>query len=73
MLHVHLFKDRLDLQVKVDVAKDMDMCMKMKQLGANMQLQVAFVLRPFLDFMDSFKLSKAHNMLVLMLDPQFKD
>jgi hypothetical protein len=38
-----------------------------------MQLQVAIVLRPFFNFMDSFKLSKAHNMLVLMLDPLFKD
>jgi hypothetical protein len=73
MLYVYLFKDMLNLQVEVDVAMDMDMCMKMEQLGANMQLQVAFVLRPFLDFMDSFKLSKAHNMFVLMLNPQFKD
>jgi hypothetical protein len=73
MLYVYLFKDRLDLQIEVDVAEDTNMCMKMKQFGANMQLQVAFVLRLFLDFMDSFKLSKAHNMLVLMLDPQFKD
>jgi hypothetical protein len=31
------------------------------------------VFRPFLDFMDSFKLSKAHNMFALMLDPYFKD
>jgi hypothetical protein len=73
MLYVYLFKVSLNLQATIDVAKDMDMYMKMKQLGANMQLQVAFVLRPFLDFMDSFKLFKAHNMLVLMLDPQFKD
>jgi len=73
MLYVYLFKVRLILQATTDVAKDMDMCMKMKQLGVNMQLQVAFVLRPFLDFMDSFKLFKAHNMLVLMLNPQFKD
>jgi hypothetical protein len=58
MLYVYLFKDRLDLQAKVDVAKDMDMRMKMKQF-ANMQLQVAFVLRPFLDFMYSFELSKS--------------
>lgn len=38
-----------------------------------MQLHVAIVLRPFLDFMDFFKQSKAHNMLALMLNPQFKD
>jgi hypothetical protein len=32
------------------------------------------VLRPLFDFiMDSFKVSKIHNMFVLMLDPQFKD
>jgi hypothetical protein len=35
-LHVQLSKDRLDLQAKLDVAKDMDMHMKVKQLGANM-------------------------------------
>jgi hypothetical protein len=62
MLYVYLLKDRLDLQVEVDVAEDTYMCMKMKQLGANMQLQVAFVLGPLLDFMDFFK-----------LDPQFED
>ncbi len=72
-LYVQLFKYRLDLQAKVDVVEDMDMCMKVKQLGANMRLQVAIVLRPFLDFMDSFKLFKTHNVLVLMLDPCFKD
>ncbi len=46
---------------------------KVKKLGANMQKQVAFVLRPFLDFVDCFKLSKVHDMVVLMLDPRFKD
>jgi len=45
------------------------MHIRVKQLGANMQLQVAIVLRPFFNFMDSFKLFKSHNMLVLMLDP----
>jgi hypothetical protein len=61
------------LQAKVDVVEDMDMCMKVKQLGANMRLQVAIVLGPFLDSMDFFKLFKTYNMLVLMLDPCFKD
>jgi hypothetical protein len=56
----------LDLQVEVDVEEDMDMHVKVKQLGGNMPLQVAIVLRLFLDFMDSFKLSKAHNMLALI-------
>jgi hypothetical protein len=36
-LYIQLFKDRLDLQVEVDVVEDMDMCMKVKQLGANLQ------------------------------------
>jgi hypothetical protein len=63
----------LILQVEVDAAQEVDMHIRVKQLGANMWLQVAIVLRPFLNFMDSFKLSKAHNMLVLMLDPRFKD
>jgi hypothetical protein len=44
------------------------MHIRVKQLGANMRLQVAIVLRPFLDFMDSSKLSKSHNMLALMLE-----
>ncbi len=61
------------MQAKVDVVEDMDMCMKVKQLGANMWLQVAIVLKPFLDFMDSFKLFKTHDVLVLMLDLCFKD
>ncbi len=46
---------------------------KVKKFGANMREQVALVLRPFLDFMDCFKLYKAHNMVALMLNPQFKD
>jgi hypothetical protein len=46
---------------------------KVKKLGANMQEQVVHVLRPFLDFMDCFKLSKVHNMVVIMLDPWFKN
>jgi hypothetical protein len=68
-LYVQLSKDRLILHGEVDVAQEVDMHIKVKQLGANMRLQVAIVLRPFLNFMDSFKLFKSHNMLVLMLDP----
>ncbi len=34
---------------------------------------MAIVLRPFLNFMDSFSLSKTQNMLALMIDLQFKD
>jgi hypothetical protein len=70
---VQLSKDRLELQAKVDVVKDMDMHTKVKQLGVNMQEQMIIVHRSFLDFMDSFKFSKAHNMFNLMLDPIFKD
>jgi hypothetical protein len=45
------------------------MCSKEKLLGVNMHFQVVIVLKPFFDFMDNFKLSRAHNMLVLMLYP----
>ncbi len=69
-LYVQLSKDRLELQAKVDVVKDMDMHTKVKQFGVNMQEQVIIVRRPFLDFMDSFKFSKAHNMLAITLDPR---
>jgi hypothetical protein len=72
-LYVKLTKEKLELQVEVDASEKMDMRTKVKKLGANMQEQVALVLRPFLDFMDCFKFSKAHNMVGLMLDPQFKD
>jgi hypothetical protein len=68
-LYVQLSKDKLILQTKVDVAHEMDMCIRVKQLGANMQLQVAIVLRPFLHFMDSFKLFKTDNMLAFLLEP----
>jgi hypothetical protein len=37
-LYIQFFKDRLDLQVEVNVVEDMDMCMKVKQLGANLRL-----------------------------------
>ncbi len=68
-----LTKEKLELQTKVDVSKEMDMRSKVKKLGANMRKQLALVLRPFLDFMDCFKLSKTHNVIALMLDARFKD
>ncbi len=49
------------------------MCMKVMQLGTNMRRQVITILRPSLDFMVSFKPSKAHDMVAIMLDLQFKD
>ncbi len=72
-LYVNLFNERLKFQKKIDAIKEMDVHMKVKQLNVNMQRQVTIVLRPFLDFMYSFNPSKAHNMVILMLDPQFKD
>jgi hypothetical protein len=63
----------LKLQAMVDVPKDMDMCTKVKQLGTNMWKQVTIILKHFLDFMDCFKIFKAHNMFAFMLDPWFKD
>ncbi len=47
--------------------------MKMKQLVANMQGQVITILKPFLNFMFSFKPTKGHNMVTFMLNPSFKD
>jgi hypothetical protein len=35
--------------------------------------QVTCILHPFLNFMNSYSASKAHNMLALMLDLHFKD
>jgi hypothetical protein len=37
-----------------------------------MQKQVIVIMEPFLSFMLSFQPNKAHNMLVLMLDFQYK-
>lgn len=68
-LYVKLSKERLELQAKIDAIEKMDMHMKVKQLDANMQGQVITILKPFLNFMFSFKPTKAHNMVTLMLDP----
>jgi hypothetical protein len=59
----------LELQAEIDAIEKLDMCMKVKQVGANMQGQVIIIQKPFLDFMFSFKPAKAHNMVNLMLDP----
>jgi hypothetical protein len=58
---VQLSKNRLELWAKVDVAKDMDMCTKMQQLGVKMQKQIVIVLRLFHDFITNFMfLKKKH-------------
>ncbi len=49
------------------------MRMKVMQLGVNMRRQVITILRPSLDFMVSLKPTKAHDMVAIMLDLQFKD
>jgi hypothetical protein len=51
----------------------MGMRMKVMQLSTNMRKQVITILRPSLDFMVSFKPTKAHDMVAIMLDLQFKD
>jgi hypothetical protein len=48
------------VQAKNYVIEDMDMCIKVKQLGINMWEQMTIVFRPFFDFMDVFKVSKAN-------------
>lgn len=60
-LYVKLSKETLELQAKIDAIEKMDMHMTMKQLGANMQGQVIIILKPFLDFIFSFKPTKAHK------------
>jgi hypothetical protein len=70
---VQFAKERLELQAKIDDVKELDMCMKVKQLGMKMQKQVNVVFQPFLNFMDFFQPTKTHNMVALMLDLKFKD
>ncbi len=55
---MQLSKEKLGLQAKVDVVKDVDMHMKVKQVVANMQEQITIVFRPLFDFMDCFKFLK---------------
>jgi len=50
--------NRLELWAKVDVAKDVDMCTKMKQLGVKMQKQIVIVLRLFHDSITNFMFYK---------------
>ncbi len=57
-LYVQLSKNRLELWAKVDVANDMDMCTKMKQLGVEMQKQIVIVSRLFHDFITNSCLNK---------------
>jgi hypothetical protein len=56
---VQFVKERLELQVEIDNVKELDVCMKVKQLGMNMQKQVNVVLQPFLNFMDFFQPTKS--------------
>jgi hypothetical protein len=59
----------LELQAKIDAIEKMDIHMTIKQLSANRQGQVIIILKPFLDFIFSFKPTKAHKMVTLMLHP----
>jgi hypothetical protein len=45
---VQLSKEKLGLQAKVDVAKDMDMHIKVEQVGPNMREQITIFLDPSL-------------------------
>jgi hypothetical protein len=36
-LYVRLTKEKLELQAEIDVSEEMDMCTKVKKLGANMR------------------------------------
>ncbi len=47
-LYVQLSKEKLGLQAKVDVAKDMDMHIKVEQVGPNMREQITIFLDPSL-------------------------
>jgi len=42
-------------------------------LGRHMLIEVIGVLKPFLAFTSSFQPCVIHNMLIFMLDPQFKN
>jgi hypothetical protein len=64
-LYLKLSKERLELQAKINAIKEMNMRMKVKQLGANMQGQTNIIL----DFMFFKNPTKVYNIVVLMLDP----
>jgi hypothetical protein len=57
---VQFSKNGLELWAKVNVANDMDMCTKMKQLDVKMQKQIVIVLRLFHDFITNFIFKKKH-------------
>jgi hypothetical protein len=54
-------KNRLELWAKVDVAKDMDMCTNMQQLGVKMRKQIVIVSRLFHDFITNFMFLKKNT------------
>ena len=45
---------------------------ELKILQGKMSLEAMLVMRPFLSFTQTFISEKAHNMIVLMVDPRFK-
>jgi Na+-transporting NADH:ubiquinone oxidoreductase subunit NqrF len=55
-LYVQLSKKRWKLQAKVDVANNMEVCIKVKQFNANMWKQITIVLKYLINFLDCFKL-----------------
>lgn len=59
---------KIGVTSKINAIEEMDMRMKVKLLGTNMRGHVIIVLKPFLDFMFFFKPTKAHNMVVLIVN-----
>ncbi len=48
---------------------EVDICLLRSR---NRQLEVINVIKPFLEFLRSFDVRQAHNMMAIMLDPRFK-
>jgi hypothetical protein len=46
---------------------------ELKEFKLKMMAQNFYIFGPFLTFLESFIQTKAHNMLAIMLDPQFKN
>ncbi len=62
-----------DELINVVVPNSLGDLIELTKLMIYMKLQILEVLQPFLSFMHGFDKKRGHNMLVLILDPSFKN
>lgn len=70
---MNLTNEGLELEIQMSFILASQYDAKLLLLASKMQLEVICVFVSFLDCLHQFDPQKLHTMLVLMLDPKFKD